>query len=467
MEKFKIISKNKLENLPNTAGVYLFFEKITKATKKSQATDYSLLTTRYSLNPIYIGKAINIKDRVKNHFQQPSYRDNLFMNLVEKIGFINTNSEIEALILEANLIKTKQPKFNVVWKDDKNFFYVAIEKNKLGIPYIYITHQPNKNLKFEYIGPFTDGESLKNTLRVLRKIFPFYSSKNHPKTRCTYCHLGLCPGPQFTESLQVGPYLNLPDYKKNVKSLTLILQNKKNTALNLLKKEMAIAVKEQNFEKASKLRDQIYNLQKVMSHSVLTNSNCPTINTPPALATNKLPDLRSNDSWGRTEKLLQKILNIYVPISRIECYDISNIQGTLAVGSMIVFTNGAPNKSQYKKFRIKIKNIPNDIAMLKEVLQRRLLHSDWPYPEIILIDGGKAQLNIGIKIKNINKKTQNIKVISIAKGKQELFIEDKKDPIPLKNLPQEICNLIKNLDDRAHKFAITYHVKLRKKYLLK
>jgi excinuclease ABC subunit C len=134
---------------------------------------------------------------------------------------------------------------------------------------------------------------------------------------------------------------------------------------------------------------------------------------------------------------------------------------------MVVFIDGKPEKSEYKKFKIKMENEPNDIAMLKEVLERRFLHPEWNFPEIILIDGGIAQLNIAIKAKNENSETKNIKVISIAKGRQELFIEGKENPIPLKNLPQEIYNLVKLLDDEAHRFAITYHKKLRRNNLLK
>ena len=187
-----------MNNLPKTAGVYCFME---------------------GKETIYIGKAINIQSRVKNHFQQPSYRDNLFMDKVDKIGYFETYSEIEALILEANLIKKNQPKFNVVWRDDKNYFYVAINSEK--IPYVFITHQKNYQ-KTEYIGPFVEGTALKKTLRFLRRAFPYYTTKKHPKTKCTYCHLGLCPGP--------NP--DLTEYKRNIKKLILILKGKRNTVLN-------------------------------------------------------------------------------------------------------------------------------------------------------------------------------------------------------------------------------------------
>ena len=436
MDKFKIISIKNIDNLPKTAGVYLFYNKN---------------------EIIYIGKAINIKNRVKNHFSSPTYKDEIFISQITNIGFIETGSEISALILEASLIKKNQPKFNQVWRDDKNYFYIAIQRNKQKIPYVFITHQP--------------------TSPSLRKVFPYYTNAKHSKLKCTYCHLDLCPGPQILS--EVEGTQPLKEYKKNIKKLILILEGKSSKVLNLLKKEMRIASIKQNFEKASKIRDQIFALEKIISHK---NQNNQIQNSQYDTTQRSL----STVAWKKTEKTLQEILNYKKSlltgrqaIKKIECYDVSNIQGKFAVGSMVVFINGKPDKSQYKKFKIKIKSEPNDIAMLKEVLQRRFAHTYWKYPEIILIDGGKAQLNIAIKIRNqASEQFHRIVpiVISLAKGRQDplrprsearLFIENQKEPIPLKNLPQEIYNLIKNLDDEAHRFAITYHKKLRKQNLLK
>jgi len=427
MERFKLLPKSKIDNLPKTAGVYCFTEKV--------AED--------RLPLIYIGKAINIQNRVKNHFNQPSYRDNLFMDKVDRVGYLETGSEIEALILEANLIKKYQPRFNVVWKDGKNYFYVAISKDEK--PIVYITHQKNETA--EYIGPFVEGTALKKTLRFLRKAFPYYTSKKHPKLKCTYCHLGLCPGPEP----------DLKEYKKNIKKLALILKGKRGAVLNSLKREMKTLSKEKSFEEAGKIRDKIYNLEQIMAHTHV-------------LETAKV------GATSDVAPTLGKIIGIDKTIHRIECYDVSNIQGKFATGSMV--SAGIPlgsgpasgwvfDKSQYKKFKIKMANEPNDIAMLKETISRRLNHPEWKYPEVMLIDGGVGQLNVATKTKNRESLSRNIKVISIAKGKKELFIEGKKDPIPLKNLPQEVYNIIKQLDDEAHRFAITYHEKLRKKNLLK
>lgn len=257
MDRFKIIAllkggqtKNEIDELPKTSGVYCF---------------------RSGNETLYIGKAISIKDRVKNHFNQPSYRDDLFIDKIDKIGFFETGSEIEALILEANLIKKYQPRFNVVWRDDKNYFYVAFTKSER--PMVYITHQ--KTEEAEYVGPFVEGTALKKTLRFLRRVFPYYTTKKHPKNNCLYCHLGLCPGP--------NP--DLKEYKKNIGKLILILKGKRNAVLNSLKKEMRQFSKESEFEKAGKIRDRIASLEQVMSHTKVIE-----------------PSKVKEDTWLKTEK---------------------------------------------------------------------------------------------------------------------------------------------------------------------
>ena len=416
MQGFKFLTKDKINDLPKTSGVYCFKQKN---------------------EVVYIGKAINIQNRVKNHFQQPSYSDERYIEGVTRIGYLETKSEIIALILEANLIKKNQPKYNVVWRDDKNYFYVAITKDER--PVIYVTHQKNDDA--EYIGPFVEGTALKKTLRFLRRVFPYYTSKRHSKNKCTYCHLDLCPGP--------NP--DLKEYKKNIKKLTLILQGKRNAVLNSLKKEMKQLSKERKFESAGKIRDRMHALSQVMAHTSVISQQT------------KLVD---ENVWEKTEKILKTILNTRNNISRIECYDVSNIQGTQSTGSMVVFKDGKPDKDNYRKFKIKISGKPNDIAMLKETLERRFSHKEWRYPGIVLIDGGIAQLNVAISVKKQKKETNNIKVISIAKRNKELYIEGRDRPVPLKYLPREIYNLILQLDDQAHSFAIAYHKKLRKKYLI-
>jgi len=392
MEKFKFLKKSNLSRLPTTVGVYAF---------KKGAKFF------------YVGKAANIKERVKQH------KD--LLGLAKEIGYIKTNSEIEALILEAKLIKKIQPKYNVLWRDDKNYFYVAITKE--DFPRVIITHQlkiKNCKLKIDFIGPFIEGTSLKRALTYLRRTFPYYTSKSHPKGSCLWCHLKLCPGPDPVK----------PEYQKNIKSLIFVLKGNSRKVLNDLKRRMKKSSLLREYEKAAKIRDKITSLERVIDPQQIPG--------------------------------------------RAEAYDVSNIQGEEAAGSMVTFINGRPAKNFYRKFKIKISGKPNDVAMIKEILSRRLKHAEWPYPDLILIDGGKAQLNAALRAINLAKpsyrlglaKFGNIRIMSIAKKKNELFIEGRKKPVLLKTLPREMFNLILQLRDEAHRFAISYHRKLRKKRLL-
>ncbi|MDO8663738.1 MAG: UvrB/UvrC motif-containing protein [Candidatus Wildermuthbacteria bacterium] len=408
-EKFKFLDKNKISLLPKTAGVYCF---------------------RAGNKILYIGKAINIRERVKQH------KEGFVLNQVKRIGYIETGSEIQALLLEAKLIKRYQPKYNVIWKDDKNYFYVGITKNPL--PRVLITHQTSEKCS-RYIGPFVEGNALKQVLKILRKIFPYYTlrhgsgqAQKHPDKLCPWCHLNLCPGP--------NP--NAEEYRKNIKNLVLFLAGKKHSVAKNLKKEMAVASKKKDYEKAARLRDQISALEKIISNAKIF-PNARHVRTKPWL---------SSRVWRR-----------------VEAYDVSNIQGQYATGSMVVFINGKSDKSQYRKFKIKIGGKPNDVAMIKEVLSRRFNHPEWPYPDLILIDGGKAQLNAAmLTTKNYKSfdpelRTEGLKtkVMSLAKKKNELYIEGEKQPIRLDSLPDSLKFVLLRLRDEAHRFAIGYHHKLR------
>jgi len=413
-------SKDKILQLPQGAGVYAFVAE----------KDF-----------FYIGKASNLRERVQSHFQNKTFRDNLFIDKVKKIGWISTSSEIEALVLEAQLIKNYKPKYNILWRDDKNFFFVAVTKE--NFPRVFLTHQTgfkNQKVKFKtnFIGPFVDGRALKATLKILRKVFPYYSSKKHPKKLCSWCHLGLCPGP--------NP--NKKEYRKNIKNLMAVLRGKNKSVLKSLKKEMKETAFSQNYERAAKIRDQIIALEKILAHARIFEPQ-PEILIP----------------WDNLQAILQKILKTQKQIKRIEAYDVSNIQGQKATGSMITFIEGIPAKNFYRKFKIKAEGRANDVGMIKEVLTRRLRHNEWPFPDLILIDGGKSQLKAVQAI--VRKEKLTIPVMALAKRKNELFIEKGKNPILLKSLPREIFNLVLQLRDEAHRFAIEYHRKLRRSILLK
>ena len=433
------IRKAEISNLPKTTGVYLFYDKKGKI--------------------LYIGKATNIKERVKSHFKTPAFKDGLFLEKVEKIGFKKTDSEIEALLKEAELIKKHQPKFNVLWRDDKNYFFVAVTKE--DFPRIFITHQlkqkleiRNSKLEINYVGPFVAGIALKKTLQFLRKIFPYRTCKTIPKRPCLWYQMRLCPGPCLLDSKVAS---QIPNFKEKIKKesqentrvLLKIFQGRRKEVLKNLKKEMKKFSKAQEFEKAANRRDRIELLENIFEHARVLQG----------LTERKI------ENWQRIEKELRKILGVRKRIKRIEGYDISNIQGKEATGAMVVFEKGKPDKDEYRKFKIKIEGKPNDVAMLKEVLSRRFKHREWRFPQLILIDGGKAQLNIAKKVLNQYKSalSVSISVFALAKRKNTLYLENQKEPIFLKDIPQEISNLILRIRDEAHRFAISYHKKLREK----
>ena len=439
MEKFKFLKKNQIAKLPPVIGVYCFKNK----------------------KILYIGKAVNIQERVKNHFQQPGFKESIFLDKTKRVGFIKTDSEIEALILEAKLIKKQQPKYNVMWRDDKNYFFVA--RTQEDFPQIFITHQPphhnrNKALKAPKLtksvhvwceGPFVDGKALKQTLKTLRRVFPYRSCKTLGRRPCFWYQLNRCPAPCLLKS-NLGEQIPLAQNKikkeiqNNIRSILNIMKGEKNKVLKDLKKEMKLSSKNQDYEKASDIRDKIFALEKVISHSKILEEKLIT------------------EEWEKTERELQKIVKTGKKLSRIEAYDVSNIQGQEATGSMITFINGNPNKNLYRKFKIKISGKPNDVAMLKEVIKRRLAHREWPYPDLILVDGGISQLNITKSV----IKNKNIPVIAIAKKENKLFVKGERQFF-LKNLSREIFNLILQLRDEAHRFALSYHKKLRQNEIFK
>lgn len=406
--------------LPSQTGVYLF---------------------RSKNKMLYIGKAANIRERVKNHLKLRSFSDSLFINQISRVGYVITDSEIEALILEARLIKEYRPKYNVMWRDDKNYFYVAVTQERL--PRVYITHQfsklktKNYQLKTNYIGPFVDGGALKQTLKILRRAFPYYTADRHPAGPCPWCHLKLCPGP--------NP--DTKEYKKNIKNITNILQGKKQLVLRELKKEMRAASAKQDFEKAAKIRDRLWALERTFSNAIILSRNGEAKN--------------GKTIWNSTQKELKKIFKTAKRISRIEACDIANIQGQQATGSIVTFIDGKPDKNFYRKFKIRISGKPNDTAMIKETVYRRLSHKEWGMPDILLIDGGKGQLSAALKC--LKPGFKHLLVAALAKKHNELFISGRKNPVLLKNCSPAVRNLILHLRDEAHRFARVYHHHLRSK----
>lgn len=435
MSKDILIKKTilkQIKKLPKTPGVYLF------CGKKGEI--------------IYIGKAKNIRKRVSSHFKKPSdgnVTKEKMVSFARKIKFIETESEIDAIIEESALIKRYLPKYNIALRDDKSFWFVQITNEPF--PKISLVHHkmPKKskkqNKKYRLIGPFTDGKSLKTAMRLLRRVFPFRHCETMPKTACLQYHLKRCGGfcefhlKKSSVKTATAPLAN--QYKKDLKNLIAILSGKKQNVLRKWTKDMKKESNKKNFERAAKIRDEISALNKIFAHSPIVS------------IVSKETD---SDSWTQTEQKLKKILRTKKNIKKIETYDISNISGESASGSLVVFENGKPSKKNYRKFKIKSKNIPNDPAMIKEIVLRRFRHKEWGFPDIIFVDGGLAQLKAAKQAI-----PAGVLVCSIAKNPDRIFYENKK--IPLINLSENLKIILRQMRDEAHRFAISYHKKIRAK----
>ena len=449
----------KPKSIPSHPGVYIF---------------------RRGSTPLYVGKALNLKKRLTSYFQGRNQQPPKIQKMLEEVTSlktIRTQSEIEALLKEAELIKKWRPKYNVLMRDDKSYFYVAITKETF--PRIFVTHQPYKekiesrekrvekngqhggqrsmlySLSPHYIGPFTDGGALYTTLKLLRRIFPYCTCKETHKRPCLASQIGKCLGvcclhSDAFELKRIGKRnqkrLKI-QYRRNVKNIQEILHGKKSRLTSALARQMKSAVRKEQYEKAALLRDQIFGLEGIFEHNTVLRA--PQERYP----------------WPMVVLALQAALKIKQPIHRIEGYDISNISGTEATGSMVVFSNGVADKREYRKFRIKSVSGSNDVAMHQEVIRRRFNHPEWPSPDIIVIDGGKPQLNAVLKelqelrIKNYESR---ILVTALAKREEILFRENG-GAIRLKQREPSLLHLFQRIRDESHRFARAYHHSLRKK----
>ncbi len=412
--------KEKIKKFPKTPGVYLMKDAAGKI--------------------IYIGKATSLRDRVKSYFDRPHDRrlENLVAEIA-KIDFQKTPTVIEALILEANLIKKYLPKYNIKEKDDRSFLYVVFTREKFpriillrGLELARMSPAEKKKQIAKLFGPYTSASSLRAALDILRRrIFPFRDCTVMPKRPCLYYNLKQCSAP-------CADLISQKDYRRLIRNLILFFEGKKEKIIKNLKKEMATASRQENFEEAARLRNQIFSLEHIQDVAVI----------------------KSDEAKNRIEKFG---INIF---GRIEGYDISNTSGTSATGSMVVFENGKQNKNEYRKFRIKTLTTPNDVGMMKEVMTRRLKHTtDWPLPDLILVDGGWGQINAVREI--LTERKIKIPILGIAKGfdrKQDRLIADPKNPelIRIAELHKDILLKVR---DEAHRFAIGYHKTLRRKKL--
>jgi excinuclease ABC subunit C len=329
MEGHKLL--NYLKRAPKTPGVYVWRDA--------------------GRRPLYIGKAANVRSRLSNYQKPTDPRIRAMVAHAATLTWQTTDTDIEALILESQLIKKLKPRYNIDWRDDKNYFYVEFSKETF--PRIVLTHQP----KGDFVGPFTEGIPLKATLRVLRNLFPYCTCKQMHHLRCLNAHIGKCPGYCCLKTPPTSAQKK--DYARNIRAIRDVLTGKRDALVRKLARTMP---------------DTALKLLRVFQNAQINARNQKLAEHPGAPA-------------------------------RVEGYDVANISGQHAVGAMVVFTSGTPDKSEYRLFNIKGKgglvprsfSVGGDTDMLREMLERRIKNS-WPLPDLVVIDGGKAQLNVAKKI---------------------------------------------------------------------
>ena len=543
------VLSEKLKVLPSLPGCYIYYDK-----------DGEI---------IYVGKAKFLKRRVMSYFNRKhdSVKLNVMVPQIVNLDYIITNSEAEALILESHLIKKHQPKYNILLKDDKKYPYFLITDE--DYPRIVVARKRNKNpLKGRYIGPYTDVRAMHSMLDFLKKTFPLKQCKTPKfKTRpCLYYQIGRC----------LGPCQNLTtkeEYQKLINQVVMFLQGKQTEVIEQLKAQIQTYSDKMEYEKAAKLRDSFYDLQKSLERQKVVYENTKmnedvisfvyergifvvvilnvregrlidkkdfvyfmsdepvkeffgtffqeyynnlSAEYPDKIVSKELQQMGNKElyqdwleilskkkikiSYGKSKqgRALQELADKNAKVAlnnarlkqmskinadfndvgaylaeklglknfphRMECYDISHIQGTNTVASMVVFINGLSKKSAYKKFKIKsAEGKPDDFLSMQEVLTRRLKRlgeKGWEKPDLIIIDGGKGQLSSVMEI--AADKLNGIDVISLAKREEEVFLPDRGDSILLPRDSQALF-LIQRIRDEAHRFAITYHRKLRGK----
>ena len=527
---FKMSTKVKSpDNLPNKPGVYIMRDD----------TD----------TIIYIGKAKNLVKRVKSYFREKLDRPKtqVLMSHFDSLEYIVTNSEKEALILEANLIKKHRPRYNVQLKDDKRYPYVKITEEKF--PRLVITRNVTKN--GIYYGPFTDVGSVKQTVKFLKSLFKIRTCRNMDGP-CLNSQIELCYAP-------CSGNISQEEYGEIINKIDLFFQGKYSTIVKNLKKEMMDAAKNEQFEKAAVIRDQISSIEEIMEKQFVELMDDDLDQDVIAISQGKnevvviIMPIRNGKIVGRDDflmsgsqydssseivfafiqqyygynrhipkqilldediddkELLQdwlsdlrgnkvhikvpqkgvklRLVNMarknaeiiqhqkkkmesalielkkYLKLEKmprvIEGYDISNISGKFAVGSKVSFKDAKPNKKKYKHFRMETPG-PNDFAMMEELLTRRLKMVDRdPEPDLIVIDGGKGQLGMACGVLEKLNLT-HIPIIGLAKEFEEIYIPNSKRPIIIpKN--NKALHLLQQVRDESHRFAITYHRKLRSK----
>jgi excinuclease ABC subunit C len=434
--------KTKIKTLPSSPGVYFYKDK--------------------NKETIYIGKAAVLKNRVRQYFQKSRTRDPKTDALVAEIvdvEWIEVETEIDALFLEAEMIRRYLPRYNILLRDDKSLSYVRIDM-KSDYPTVSMTRRPLDD-GADYFGPYINAYPVRKALKYLRRIFPYAVQKQEGAMGSKlYEQIGLDPG------LSSGR-TTLEEYRSNLKQLAQYLRGGRKTIMTAIEKEMKKAAKENDFERAATLRNQLYELRSLSKQIVFGDREFLDISKD--LGLSGIGDLFAIE-----------------PPRRIEGYDISHMSGTDTVASMVVFRSGMPEKAAYRKFKMRLKG-NNDFAHMRETLLRRLAPRNvklWGLPNLFLIDGGKGQLQAAIKARD-ESGYPDIPMIGLAKREEQIVVSKLKskvneagiahyahkfggyttetDDFLLINLPHthDIVKLLQRIRDESHRFAVSYHSTLK------
>ncbi len=408
---------------------------------------------------IYVGKAKNLKSRVRQYFGKKDTltpKTQLLVTQIARIETIPTDSEFDAILLEAVLIRTHQPKYNAVARDDRSPLYIVITVRD-ALPRIVVERKhtiesPGSPFSNALIfGPFQSGRILRQLLRSIRRIVPYCLQKRRDGTACFYTHLGLCnPCPSVIAKMPLSPEKRAAKnlYRKNISRIALLLSGKSRAVRLALEKEMADYARTLAFEKAADVKHHLNALDLLMLRSF-----DPMI----YVEHSSTPDFTYLDRLDALARILKtKGLAIPTP-NRIECIDISNISGVWATGSLVVFKGGVPDTREYRRFRIKISGKPNDVAMMREVIIRRFRHPEWTFPDLLIVDGGKSQVRAAQQAISFD-----IPIIGLAKRFEEIIILSGSSFQSIRLVQSSpALQLVQHIRDEAHRFAKRYHTMIR------
>ncbi len=414
-------------------------------------------------NVIYVGKAKDLKRRVTQYFSRDDAVGAKTLQLVSQIisiDTINTHSEFDALVLEAQLIRSYNPKYNVIAKDDKSPIYLSLSFDE-ELPRVACVRKTSvvDIPKRIYYGPFQSAGTLRKLIRQLRVIIPFCTQKQRTGRPCFYTHLGLCtPCASVLSKMERGQERSrlVAKYRANIRRISSIFSGKSLDVLHDLENEMKSYAQSEQFELAQGTKKAVLFMQSMLR-----------AHYDPALYVQSDSFVESvyEEEMAELVARLSPFYPTLSTISRIECIDISNTQGTYATGSLVLLVDGKPDTSGYRRFKIQTRDAPNDFAMIAEVLTRRLKHDEWQFPDLIVIDGGKGQVRSAVTVMHASR--VSIPIVGLAKRFEEIIIP-KGDQFEVLRLAvsSKALHMLERLRDESHRFALTYHRALRKKAFL-